>query len=318
MQQLHHNGKLTERRVLGKTDMYVSVLGYGGSELVRANVGDVRQLLNQALDVGLNVIDTAECYGRSEEIIGQAVSHRRSDYYLFTKCGHGTHGTDFGIPDWSPQLIEKSVERSLRRLNTDYLDLLLLHSCSEQLLRAGELISALQKVRSSGKVRYIGYSGDRRPALYATTCGAFDVLETSVNIADQEAIDLLLPQAQARQVGVIAKRPLANVAWKAQQVPQDALMRAYWQRLHILGYDFLQAHLNEAISMALRFTLSVPGVATAIVGTTHNDHWQDNADAAEVGPLSPTQYEQMHRRWQAVTRWRKLIPGGKWGWHSWI
>lgn len=318
MQQLRHNGKLTERRVLGKTDMRVSILGFGSSELVRANVEEVKPLLNSALDAGLNVIDTAECYGRSEEIIGQAVGHRRSDYYLFTKCGHGAHGKDFGIPDWSPHIIEKSVERSLQRLHTDYLDLLLLHSCSEQLLRAGELISALQKVRSSGKVRYIGYSGDRHAARYATTCGAFDVLETSVNIADQEAIDLLLPQARARQMGIIAKRPIANVAWKEQQAPQDALRRAYWHRLHTLRYDFLEASLDEAISTALRFTLSVPGVATAIVGTTHSEHWQDNAHAAETGPLSTGQFEQMHRRWQEVTHWRKLIPGGRWGWHSWV
>src|SRR6266498_4356456 len=122
------------------------------------------RLLNTALDDGLNVIDTAECYGLSEEFIGRTVSHRRHEYYLFTKCGHAA-GLEF--PDWHPRLLEKSIERSLRRLRTDYLDLIQLHSCSQDVLRRGDVISVLQHARQAGKVRYLGYSGDNQNALSA-------------------------------------------------------------------------------------------------------------------------------------------------------
>jgi aryl-alcohol dehydrogenase-like predicted oxidoreductase len=107
----------------------VSVLGFGGSEIgfERAEPGIVRRLLREALDAGLNVIDTAECYGDSEALVGQAVADRRSEYLLFTKCGH-FEGT--GRDDWSPASLEKSIARSLARLRTDHVDLLQLHTCT--------------------------------------------------------------------------------------------------------------------------------------------------------------------------------------------
>jgi aryl-alcohol dehydrogenase-like predicted oxidoreductase len=79
-----------ETRRLGRTGFAVSVLGFGASEIGQQNVAlsTVEKLLNGALDAGLNVIDTAACYETSEELLGAAISHRRSDYFLFTKCGH--------------------------------------------------------------------------------------------------------------------------------------------------------------------------------------------------------------------------------------
>src|SRR5205085_6967497 len=127
-------GTIMEKRQLGKTDMKVSVLGFGGAEIgfEQAAPETVAQLLASALDAGLNVIDTAECYVNSEEMIGQAVAGRRKDYYLFTKCGHPE---GMGSEDWRPESLLRSIERSLKRLRTDRLDLIQLHSCSEQELR---------------------------------------------------------------------------------------------------------------------------------------------------------------------------------------
>src|SRR5258707_8731654 len=109
-----------ERRRLGRTGMLVSVLGFGGSEIgyQRASGRTVARLLGGALDAGLNVIDTAECYEHSEELIGKAVGERRGDFYLFSKCGHAG---SFGRADWRPASLLKSIERSLRRLATDRL-----------------------------------------------------------------------------------------------------------------------------------------------------------------------------------------------------
>jgi aryl-alcohol dehydrogenase-like predicted oxidoreductase len=275
------------------------VIGFGGAEigLENASQSAVDELLKSALDAGLNVIDTAECYGDSEEKIGQAVGSRRSEFYLFTKCGH-PHGME-SAANWSKDSILQSIERSLKRLRTDRLDLIQLHSCSEAVLRKGEAIEALQTARERGHTRYIGYSGDSRAAHYAAECGAFDTLQMSINIADQEAIDLTLPMAREKQMGVIAKRPIANAAWKTGHKPIESYHHEYWERLRKLNYDFLRnTDLERTISMALRFTLSVPGVHTAIVGTTKPDRWEENAKLLGAGPLSESEYQSIRNRWE--------------------
>src|SRR4051794_27432992 len=228
-----------ETRQFGGTDMRVGVLGFGGAEIgfEKAEPETVARLLGAALDAGLNVIDTAECYLGSEELIGQAVAGRREDFYLFTKCGHPEQP---GVADWRPESLLASIERSLRRLRTDRVDLVQLHSCSEADLRKGDVIAALQQARQKGDTRYIGYSGDGAAARYAVECVAFDTLQTSVSIADQEAIELTLPLARERQMGVIAKRPIANAAWRYDQKPDNAYHQPYWERLQALKYDFLQ------------------------------------------------------------------------------
>jgi aryl-alcohol dehydrogenase-like predicted oxidoreductase len=289
-----------ERRKFGKTDMSVSVLGFGGSEIgyERVSVKTAKTLLNEALDTGLNVIDTAECYATSEELIGEAVSKRRKDYYLFTKCGHER---GWSYPDWRPESLLRSIERSLKRLKTGYVDLFQLHSCSESELRKGDVIEALKRARERGYTRYIGYSGDGKAALYAVKCGDFDTLQTSVSIADQEAVDLLLPAAVERNIGVIAKRPVANVAWQnGNRPPGDSYGRPYWDRLQKLKYDFLQKDLKESVAVALRFTLSVPGVHTAIVGTSKPERFGENAAVLAAGPLPKDVFETIRTRWREI------------------
>ena len=289
-----------ERRKLGKTEMQVSVLGFGGSEIgyEHASPETVAKLLNGALDAGLNVIDTAECYEGSEDLIGQTISHRRKDYYLFTKCGHPR---GIGSEDWSiPSLLE-SIERSLRRLRTDHLDLVQLHSCSEAILRKGDAITALQSARDKGYTRHIGYSGDSLAAKYAVESGVFDTLQTSINIADQEALELTLPLAREKQLGVIAKRPIANAAWKEQHKPIESYHHVYWDRLRKLNYDFIrESPLEKSIAHTLRFTLSVPGVHTAIVGTSKPDRWLQNARMLEAGPLSENEINAIRDRWDDI------------------
>ncbi len=287
-----------EKRILGKTGMQVSVLGFGGAEIGFQGTSSkmVQEILSSALDAGLNVIDTAECYQGSEEVIGSALSHRRSDYYLFTKCGHGAR---YDIQEWSPEQVERSIDRSLKRLRTDYLDLIQLHSCDEQILRQGLVIETLQKAKKSGKARYIGYSGDGQAARYAIECGAFDTLQTSISIADQEALELTLPLAVEKQMGVIAKRPIANAAWRTKSKPTDPYLHPYWDRIQQLNYSFINGNLGESIGMALRFTLSVPGVHTAIVGTTKPGRWQENATMIARGPLNTEEFEAIRRTWKS-------------------
>ena len=296
-------GRVVEQRTLGNTGLRISVLGFGGAEIGYENAADseVDQIVGAALDAGINVFDTAECYGDSEEKLGRVLGRRRDSVLLFSKCGHasGLEGAD-----WEPGMLERSIDRSLRLLGTDRLDLMQLHSCSADLLRAGEVIEVLQRAREAGKVRYIGYSGDAGDALDAVRTGAFDTLQTSVNIADQESIDLTIPEAQRRGMGVIAKRAIANAAWKSgSQLPANSYHQTYWHRLNELQYEVLHGPVQAAVSAALRFTLAVPGVSMAIVGTKSADRWAQNVRILdEDGRLSAEAYDAIRRRWSEVAR----------------
>lgn len=284
---------------MGKTDMDVSVLGFGGSEIgyQRVSAKTVARLLGGALDAGLNVIDTAECYEDSEELIGKALGERRREVYLFSKCGHARAEAR---SDWRPGALLRSIERSLSRLATDHLDLIQLHSCGLDVLQRGDAITALESARSRGWTRYIGYSGDGEAARWAVESGRFDTLQTSVSIADQEAIELTLPAARTAGLGVIAKRPLANVAWRYARKPAEAYYQEYWDRLRKLDYPFLPGKGDAAVKTALRFTLGVPGVHTAIVGTTKPDRWRQNAALLGDGRLPEAERERIRARWKAV------------------
>jgi len=286
-----------ETRPFGKTDMKVSVLGFGGAEIgfEKATVDAVARLLGDALDAGLNVIDTAECYLQSEELIGQAVGARRNDFYLFTKCGHpeGPYKED-----WRPESLLKSIQRSLERLRTDRVDLVQLHSCSEDELRKGDVIAALQRARELGYTRFIGYSGDGPAARHAIGSGAFDALQTSLSIADQQAIDMTLPLARERGMGVIIKRPIANAVWRHAQKPDNTYVQPYWERLQKLDYDFLKGDPARMTAIALKFTLSIPGVHTAIVGTAKPGRWRENAALLESEPIPPEQIQAIRARWR--------------------
>ena len=285
---------------MGSTDMDVSPLGFGGAEIGSLETAETRvgSLLNTALDAGLNVIDTAACYGDSEEKIGRTIGHRRSEYFLFTKCGHAS---DLEGGDWAPDLIHRSIERSLQRLKTDRVDLVMLHSCGSDILKAGEATAALEIARDKGQTRYIGYSGDGAAAFQAVSSGFFDVLETSINIADQQVLDHVVPLANEKGMGVIAKRPIANAVWQAvSERDTNEYRRPYFRRLKKLDYPFLTGDVETGLDIALRFTLSCPGVHTAIVGTAKPGHWQQNVAMAAHGNLSPEIFESIRERWRAI------------------
>lgn len=290
-----------EKRTLGKTGLKVSPLGFGGAEIgfEGATQDTVTSLLNGAIDAGLNVIDTAECYLNSEELIGRAVSGRRQDFYLFTKVGHPQ---GYEHPVWTKDGILEQIDRSLKRLKTEYVDLVQLHSCDEPELRKGEVIEALQAAKKAGKTRFIGYSGDSNAARYAVETNAFDTLQTSLSIADQESLELTLPLAVKNNIGVIVKRPVANAAWRYKDKPENDYHRPYWERLQELKFDFINGDVSGPVEKALRFTLMAPGVHTAIVGTTKVERWKQNAELVDKGPLSREEFEEIRARWKQVAK----------------
>ncbi|MDQ3129860.1 MAG: aldo/keto reductase [Acidobacteriota bacterium] len=289
-----------EKRKFGKTDLKVSVLGFGGAEIgynPNQTQEDVDELLNSALNAGLNVIDTAAAYKVSEELIGKAVANRRKDFYLLTKCGALDAFTRF---DWTKKGILETIVSSLRALKTDYLDIAQLHSCDSEILKRGDCIEGLQRAQEKGYTRYIGYSGDNEDARTALEMDVFDSFQTSVSIADQTPIDGNIKLAKEKNIGVIAKRPIANAVWRHKEKPDESYHHEYWDRIQKLQYEFASKSLEEATATALRFTLSIDGIDTMIVGTTKPKRWQENAKYIAEGNLSGEEYEAIRQRWQEV------------------
>jgi len=275
----------------GRTGFDVSALGFGAAPIgfLKTEREKVAAILNLLLDAGVNVIDTAASYEGSEELIASAVGHRRGEFVLVSKCGGKVQQAQGEA--WSAELILNTVDAALRRLQTDVIDVMLLHSCDLVTLKKGRAIDALVEARKAGKIKFAGYSGDNEAAAWAARHPEIAVLETSVNFVDQNNIDAVLPVAKEHNVGVLAKRPIANSAWRGLQAFSGiypAYVRPYWerfQRLHLtpqqLGFD----GDRDWAEIALRFTLAQPGVHTAITGTTNPDNARANIAAARKGPL---------------------------------
>ena len=261
-------------------------------------------MLGQLLDAGVSLIDTAAVYPGSEAFIGDHFAARREEYVLVSKCGNvKVEGTD--APLWSRQLVSAAVDRSLKLLKTDHLDVMLLHSCDLETLKKGDALGALVDAKTAGKIRHVGYSGDNETAEHACTLSSIEVVETSVNYVDQANIERVLPVARSNRVGIIAKRPVGNAAWKGAGNRAGIYVnytREYIRRHDAIGitaeeFGFTQDQWPE---LALRFTLSFPEVSTAIVGTTNPDNARLNLDAAGKGPLSGDIVERMRAKFRAT------------------
>ena len=191
---------------LGNTGFETSRLGVGLSEIGSFELSDQAQatnVLNTALDNGINFLDTSACYGISEELVGNGVSQRRDDYFLATKAGHIARGYEGEA--WTFQTVVDSIDRSLRLLQTDHVDVVQLHSCDIDVLEKGDAIRALQEAQQAGKTRFIGYSGDNESAHWAVDSGLFATLQTSYNLVEQRARTTgLLEKAWARSSSALS------------------------------------------------------------------------------------------------------------------
>ena len=299
---------------LGKTGLEVSCLGIGQADrmdfqLTKSDTENVAALLSAALDSGINFIDTAACYGNSEELIGRAIGQRRQEYILATKCGHvsGTFNSQEELA-WTADTITHSIERSLIRLKTDYLDLVQLHSCDVSILENMEVIEALLNAKRSGKTRFVGYSGDNEAALWAVNSGIFDTLQTSFNVVDQYARIKLFGPAKAKNMGIIIKRPIANMAWGATHVPSD-YASDYFNRAQVMAaIGAIPEAPNNHLLTAMGFVFSHSDVDTVIVGTQNQAHMKSNIDLVEDELPIPTEIvDELRLRFDAKgANWRQL------------
>src|SRR5262245_29687329 len=223
-----------ERRPLGRTGLNVSVLGFGASPAayLKPDDSEYAGMLNHLLDAGVNAIDTAAMYPGSEKFIGDHLSHRRKDFVLISKCGTAVQEID--APPWSRDLILKTVDRALKLLRSDVIDVMLLHTCDLATFQRGEALGALVDARKAGKIAHAGYSGDNEAVAWAAAHPEVAAVEMSLNIVDQINIDWGLKAAREHNVGVIVKRPLANACWKDPELQRGiykGYSRQYTERL---------------------------------------------------------------------------------------
>jgi aryl-alcohol dehydrogenase-like predicted oxidoreductase len=297
-------------RQLGRTGLPVTVLGYGALELSgrpSSRPGEIRnrditdadaeRLLNAVLDAGINYIDTAPDYGQSEERIGKYIAHRRSEYVLCSKCGclvgtPSSASARTGGHVFTAENIVAGVEQSLRRMRTDYLDVVQFHGnpTPAQLHDQGGL-DALLDLQRQGKVRWIGVSGELPKVREQLAMGVFDVFQLPYSAVEREHEAIIGDVAQAGGGVVIRSGVARGSPGKREGDTWEA-----WQHAEIAD---LLAEMSP-MELVLRFTLSHPGVHTTIVGTSSLDHLRENVTAAHHGPLPLELYELARDRFAAV------------------
>jgi len=302
-------GQMTEirRRTLGRTGLEVSTLGYGAMELrgqptgPELNDDDASTLLNTLLDEGVNFIDTSIDYGRSEDVIGDTIAHRRDEYVLASKCGCVP-----GAPQGSEHVhtadnIRNGVESSLRRLKTDHLDLVQFHrSLHRDEFDAEGALNELLALRAEGKVRFLGVSAVLPTLDEQIDMGVFDAFQIPYSALQREHEDVITRASDAG-MGIIVRGGVARGApddWdhRPYYMISSETMRAYWDAA---GLDDLLDDMSR-IEFMLRFTLSHPALDTTIVGTANLDHLRDNLRAAQQGPLPPDMLAEAKRRLDAA------------------
>lgn len=207
-------------RRLGKTDLQVSAVGIGtwqlsnhwGKQFQQQEVSDI---FSRATELGINLVDTAECYGHhvSEAFIGAALKGTRERWIIATKFGHN-HQSDLPAEmHWQPESVQQQLEASLRALQTDYVDLYQFHSGKREQLDNDALWTMLDKQVTAGKVRFLGVSIGQPNQLYqverATALGV-SVIQTIYNAINPTAANTILPACQRQDLGVLARVPLAS------------------------------------------------------------------------------------------------------------
>jgi len=277
------------------------MLGYGAMELRGAprardiSDGQAETILRAALDAGINYLDTSIDYGLSEERIGRYIAHRRDNYYLASKCGCLVGAPPAPRGERSPHIFSREnviagVEQSLRRMKTDYLDVVQFHiSPSRQTLEENGALDALLQLQAAGKVRFIGMSGTLPNLRDHIAMGIFDVFQVPYSAVEREHEDVISRAAEAG-AGIVIRGGAAKGAPSTEK--QTGLQWDRWKRAQL--DDLLDG--MTSVEFVLRFTFSHPHMQTTIVGTVNPAHLQANLVALEKGPLPSDVYVEAKRR----------------------
>ena len=277
--------KNASQHKLSGTNLKVGKFGIGtGSSSWRKKDPDqkeVNKMLFTMLDNGSNFIDTSADYNDSEIKIGKVLKNNRKDFVVLTKCGHKVHGVTG--EEWSEKLIKQSVNRSLKRLQTDYLDIVLLHSCDLETLKKGEALGSLCDLIKEGKIRYVGYSGDNEELEFACQLPDVSVLELSLNVVDMSNVSNI-PKISQNNKGIIIKRTVCNGAWKGKrQYPEvKEYASEYANRIDKIGIKpssigWRSNSDKNWVEMNIEFALA-HNVDVINIGTSKIKHLKEDLD----------------------------------------
>jgi 1-deoxyxylulose-5-phosphate synthase len=305
------------KRRLGRTNWLASEISLGTVELglnygiapvgadARPDYSSAERLLHHALDLGVNVIDTARGYGESEAVIGRALQSRRSEFFLASKVS--TFEREGLSGDALADAVSASVHASLRALRTDTIDLMLLHTVGTAAIERGEVVDVLEKFRQAGHLRFLGASiYGEESALLAIRSGRYDCLQIAYNALDHRPEGRLLQEAQARDIAIVVRSVLLKGALTHRyRLLPGALagLKSAVERLQALGEEY-SLRLPE---LAYRFVLSHPGIHTALVGTGAPAELEAAIGYAARGPLPDALCERI--RAISVADESNLNPG---------
>ncbi len=313
-------------RTLGKTGLQVSEIGFGAwgigkSGWVGAEDDESLRALHRAIDLGLNVIDTAYGYGEghSERLIGQVLRERSEQVYVATKIPPknrqwpAAHTTP--VEDTFPGVyIREYTERSLRNLGVEALDVQQFHVWSDTWMDQGDWLDTVQQLKNEGKIRFFGVSiNDHEPdsALKLVRSGAVDVVQVIYNIFDQSPEDELFPACQEHNVGVIVRVPFDEGSLTGTITPdtefpaedwrnryfRDDRKREVYQRVQAIAQT-LSIELEQLPEMALRYILSHPAVSTVIPGMRRVRNVERNMVVGDGQGLPDAHVQQLKaHRW---------------------
>jgi aryl-alcohol dehydrogenase-like predicted oxidoreductase len=292
-------------RILGRTGLRVSVVGLGtwqfGGEWGREfSQADVDAILDAAAANGINLIDTAECYGDhlSEKLIGDYLSrHDRSRWIVATKFGHHFRSFMDRADDFSVDGVRDQLEASLRALQADVIDLYQFHSGSDELFQNEKLWAMLADQKRAGKIRHLGVSimqkGSELQAREAAKCGA-ETLQVFYNRLDQRPEQLFFPPARENNLGIIGRVPLASglltgkykpgITFAANDVRSKFDPEKMKRDLAEVG-RLQKEEVPAGVPMsnwAMAWCLKYPVVASVICGCKNPEQVKANASAAEL------------------------------------
>ena len=289
------------KKTLGRTGLKVTQLGYGSMGLRGPKTWGVRVVseeaadtfLNSVLDAGINFIDTSPDYGISEERIGRYISGRRSEFYLATKCGcvYTQHEDHLEIDHvWDRDVVARNLETSLKRLQTDCIDILQFHGGEAEALQRAGLIETLLEFRDQGMIRFIGSSSSLPKLPAMIELGVFNIFQIPYSCLAPQHHELIAKAAETG-AGIIIRGGVAQGGPDAE-IQREAL-NDVWTRA---GLDeVLPAGMSRA-ELILRYTLSHPHCHTVIVGTCNADHLAENLASAQAGPLPAELYGEISSR----------------------
>lgn len=291
-------------RSLGKTGLEVSEIGFGawaiggnkhGNSYGPTNDKESLKTIRKAVELGCNFFDTADVYGHghSEKLIGEALEGEREDIIIATKVGGDFYNVGAGA-NFTRDYIRFAIEKSLKRLRTDYIDIYQLHNPNRQLISNGDMFETLKELKKEGKIRFYGISiFDPAEGLEAMKAGNVDAIQVIYNIFDQAPVPGLFPSAKERGVGIIAREPLANSFLTGKydfksKFPAGDIRASFpdsHKRIMIKAVEKLNFLIEDKeITLpqaALKFVLANNAVSTVIPGTKTEYQAKENLKAGD-------------------------------------